>query len=89
MSVIGGAEGRGDSFRARMLRWAGLSGIAIAIGYVAISIGFAVSGQPLPRNAAAWVSYLDGKEPIWWMIIWLSIITDILYLPVAFGCMTR
>ena len=85
MNASRSAEGQGDSFHARMLRWAGLSGIAIAIGYVAISIGFALSGQPLPRNAAAWVSYLDGKEPIWWMIIWLSIITDILYLPVALG----
>lgn len=85
MNAIGGAEDLGKSFRASMLRWAGLSGIAIAIGYVVISVLFAVSGQPLPRDAASWLAYLDGKETLWWVIIWLSIITDILYLPVAIG----
>ena len=32
-----------------------------------------------------WITYLSGKSYLWWSIIWISIITDILYLPVAYG----
>jgi hypothetical protein len=68
-----------------LYRVVGYSGIAIAIGYFFITIGFVMSGTPLPTNSTAWVTYLEGKNAIWWGIIWLSIITDILYLPVAYG----
>jgi len=62
---------------------AGFSGIAIAIGYVFITALYAISGAPLPKGAEAWIDYMNGKSVLWWGIIWLSIITDILYLPVA------
>jgi len=71
--------------RSDLLFLAGLSGIAIAIGYIAITIEYVMSGQPLPTEAAAWVGYLDGKSDLWWCIIWCSVITDILYLPVAYA----
>jgi len=64
---------------------AGYSGITIAVCYIFITAGFVISGTPLPKDAEAWVSYMAGGSSIWWGIIWLSIITDILYLPVAAG----
>lgn len=68
-----------------ILFWAGVSGILVAIGYFIISILFAVSGFPLPTDSTSWINYLDGKLGLWNIIIWLSIITDILYIFVAFG----
>lgn len=72
-------------FRKQLLLIAGYSGIIIAIVYAFISTAFAVSGFPLPIEASKWVTYLEGKTNIWWWIIWLSIITNILYLPFTFG----
>jgi len=77
-----------NRFNRWLYRMAGFSGIAIAIGYVFITAGFTISGVPLPKGAEAWVAYMAGKSNIWWGIIWLSIITDILYLPVAAGLYT-
>jgi succinate dehydrogenase/fumarate reductase cytochrome b subunit len=74
-----------NQFSRWLYRLAGCSGIAIAVGYVFITAGFVISGIPLPKGAEAWVAYMAGKSNIWWGIIWLSIITDILYLPVAAG----
>lgn len=65
--------------------WAGVSGISIAIGYLIISICFSISGFPLPSDSESWIGYLDGKTGLWTVIIWLSIITDILYFIVALG----
>ena len=73
----------GHQFNRWLLRMAGISGIAIAVGYILITAGYAVSGFPLPKGAEAWIDYMNGKSTLWWWIIWLSIITDILYLPVA------
>lgn len=64
---------------------AGYSGIAIAIGYIYITIAYVISGSPLPTNAVEWIAYLDNKDIIWWSIIWLSIITNLFYLPVVYG----
>lgn len=72
-------------FSTWLYRLAGYSGIAIAVSYVFITAGFVTSGVPLPKGGEAWVTYMAGKSGIWWGIIWLSIITDILYLPVAAG----
>ena len=72
-------------FKRQLFLIAGYSGILIAIGYIFLPIAFAVSGFPLPTEASKWITYLTGKTNIWWGIIWLSIITNILYLPFAHG----
>lgn len=74
-----------DNFREQVFLLAGYSGIIIAVVYAVISVAFAVSGFPLPKESSGWITYLEGKTVIWWWIIWLSIITNILYLPFAFG----
>ncbi len=72
-------------FRKQLFLIAGYSGIIIAAAYAFNSIAFAVSGFPLPTEASGWVTYLEGKTNLWWGIIWLSIITNLLYLPFAHG----
>ena len=72
-------------FERQLFIIAGYSGILIAIGYIFLPIAFAVSGFPLPTEASKWITYLTGKTNIWWCIIWISIITNILYLPFAHG----
>lgn len=52
------------------------------MGYVAIIPLFAWVGVP-PATGEAWFRYLPGKTEMWWAIIWLSVVTDLLYLPVA------
>lgn len=66
-----------------ILFWGGISAIAIAIGYIIITTAFVISGFPLPTDSTTWISYLNGKIGLWNVIIWLSIITDILYIFVA------
>ena len=63
-------------------RWGGTAALLLAIGYVAIISLFARAGAP-PATGEAWFRYLPGKTTVWWAILWLSVITDLLYLPVA------
>lgn len=74
-----------QNFRKQLFLLAGYSGIIIAIVYAVISVAFAISGFPLPKESSQWITYLQGKTVIWWWIIWLSIITNILYLPFTLG----
>ena len=65
-------------------RWGGLAALLVAIGYVAIIPLFAWVGIP-PTTGEAWFRYLPGKTTVWWVIVWLSVVTDLLYLPVAWA----
>lgn len=65
-------------------RWGGIAALLLAMGYVAIIPLFAWAGIP-PAIGEAWFRYLPGKTTVWWAIIWLSLATDLLYLPVAWA----
>jgi len=65
-------------------RWGGIAALLLAIGYVVIIPLFAWSGAP-PATGDAWFRYLPGKTMVWWAILWLSVLTDLLYLPVAWA----
>jgi len=67
-----------------LLRIGGIAAIALGIGYLIIFPLYARVGAP-PDTGEAWLSYLSGKTTIWWMILGLSILTDILFLPFAFA----
>ena len=41
-----------------------------------------MSGAP-PTGAEAWLTYLAGKTGPWWAILGLSVLTDLLFVPVA------
>ena len=65
-------------------RWGGFAALLLAIGYVAIIPIFAWAGAP-PATGEGWFRYLPGKTTVWWVILWLSVITDLLYMPVAWA----
>jgi len=65
-------------------RWGGMAALAVAVGYVAIIPMFAWVGAP-PTSGEAWFHYLAGKSTAWWVILWLSVITDLCYLPAAWA----
>lgn len=73
-----------DLNKSRLLLIGAISGIAIGIGYIIITIAYTQAGFPLPTDALSWVNYLSGNYNLWWTIIWLSIITNLLYLPYAY-----
>ncbi|PYX49192.1 MAG: hypothetical protein DMG76_37910 [Acidobacteria bacterium] len=37
-----------------------------------------------PIGGEAWFKYLPGKTTVWWVILGLSVLTDFLFVPVAF-----
>ena len=67
-------------------RWAyragGLSALAIGIGYIVIIPVYAAVGPP-PAGGEAWLIYVAGKSTGWWAILGLSVLTDVLFIPVA------
>jgi hypothetical protein len=65
-------------------RYGGLAALLLVIGYVAIIPLFTWVGAP-PATGEAWFRYLSGKTTAWGVIIWLSVVTDLLYLPVAWA----
>ena len=71
-----------DSEEKQCYRWGGMAALLLAVGYVAIVPIFAWVGAP-PATGEAWFRYLPGKTTLWWLILWLSVFTDLLYLPVA------
>ena len=70
------------------LRWlarlGGFSALAIGLGYIGIMGLFVPMGAP-PSGAEAWLQYMAGNTGLWWAILWLSVLTDALFLPVAFA----
>jgi hypothetical protein len=65
--------------------WTGaISALVVGMLYIVITAVYAVVGPP-PQDGGgeALVAYLAGKEAGWWAITGLSVLTDILYLPVA------
>jgi len=68
-------------------RWGGIAALLLAIGYVATIPLFAWVGAP-PVTGEAWFRYVPGKATAWWVILWLMVVTDLLYLPVAWALWT-
>ncbi len=64
-----------------MYRVGGISALVIGIGYIAIRSrgGTSVGGGEV------WLKYLVGKTTVWWAILGLCVLTDFLYVPVAFS----
>jgi hypothetical protein len=68
----------------RLYRAGGIAAILLAIGYVVIVPLYAQVGAP-PSGGDAWFKYLNGKTSIWWWIVVLSVMTDFLFVPVAWA----
>jgi hypothetical protein len=65
-----------------LYRVGGISALVLGAAYIAIIPLFAQVGGP-PSSGEAWLKYLSGKIPVWWAILGLSVLTDLLFVPVA------
>jgi hypothetical protein len=63
-------------------RVGGVCALLLGVGYVVIVPLFAAVGAP-PSTGEAWLMYLAGKTTVWWIITALSVVTDLLYVPVG------
>ena len=75
-------NGLNHSEERQCYRWGGIAALLLAIAYIAVIPFFARVGPP-PVTGEAWFRYLPGKTTVWWVILWLMVVTDLLYLPVA------
>ncbi len=73
-----------DPHESWMLRAGGISALVIGIGYLLIMVLFIPMGAP-PSGAEAWLQYMGGNIGLWWAILGLSVLTDFLFVPVAFS----
>lgn len=68
--------------RRALYRAAGVCAVLLAVLYVLITALYVTAGL-VPAEPEAKLTYLAANEPAWWAIVWLSVFTDLLYLPVA------
>lgn len=68
----------------RLFRIGGASALALAVFYVVITVLYSLGGA-LPEGPEAWLTYLAGHSREWWAILYLSVVTDVLFLPVAWA----
>jgi len=71
-------EGKG------LYRVGGISALVLGVAYLIIIPLYASVGAP-PTSGEAWLTYLDGKTTVWWAILGFSVLTDVLFVPVAFA----
>jgi hypothetical protein len=65
-------------------RVGGICALVLGIAYLITIALYAYVGAP-PSGGEAWLKYLFGKTTMWWAILGLSVLTDLLYVPVAFA----
>lgn len=66
-----------------LCRVGGICAIVLGLSYLAITALYAIAGAVPSGTGEAWLAYLDGQEATWWGITGLSVVTDVLFLPVA------
>ena len=72
-------EGKG------LYRVGGISALLLGLGYIITIPLFVSAGAPPSGGGAARLTYLAGKTTVWWAILGLSVLTDVLFVPVAFA----
>ncbi len=66
----------------RLCRMGGISALVLGIAYIVIIALYVPAGAP-PSGAEARLVYLAGNMTVWWGIVGLSVLTDLLFIPVA------
>jgi hypothetical protein len=83
-----GAAGEADAASSTwILRTGGIAALLLAAGYVATMPLFAIVGAP-PAGAQARLDYHATTAAAWWGIVALSVLTDLLFLPVSIALYT-
>jgi len=67
-----------------MYRLGGISAFVLVMGYL-ILIALYVPVYPFPDTGQAMLEYLNGKTLVWWAIIGVSALTDLLYALIVFS----
>ena len=67
-----------------LYRVGGICALILGIAYIITIPLYALGGTP-PSGGEAWLKYLAGKTAVWWAILGLSVLTDLLFVPVAFS----
>ena len=65
-----------------LYRVGGISALVLGIAYIIIIALYLPVGKP-PSGAEARLMYLAGNITLWWTILSLSVLTDLLFIPVA------
>ena len=65
-----------------LYRTGGIAALLIGTAYVATVVLYASVGPP-PSGGQASLEYFAGKTTAWWAILGLSVLTDLLFVPVA------
>jgi hypothetical protein len=68
-----------------LYRLGGTCAATIAVAYLITIPLYAVLGAPPTGDGETWLNYLAGKTTGWWVILGLSVLTDLLFVPVAFS----
>jgi hypothetical protein len=66
-----------------LCRVGGVSAIVLGLSYLAVTGLYATAGAVPSGTGEDWLAYLDGKDAVWWAIAGLSVLTDVLFLPLA------
>ena len=66
-------------------RVGGIAALVLGVAYIIIVLLYARVGAPPTGGGEGWFQYLPGKTTIWWAILGLSVLTDFLFVPVAFA----
>src|SRR6266496_6299294 len=65
-----------------LYRMGGISALVLGITYIVIIALYVPVGAP-PSGAEARLTYLAGNTTLWWAILGFSVLTDLLFVPVA------
>ena len=71
-----------DPDNSGLYRAGGISAIILSVSYVVIIVAYVLAGAP-PDEVEPWLKYLAGHTAAWWTILALSVLTDLLFVPVA------
>ena len=67
-----------------LYRVGGISALTLGLAYIIIMILYLPAGAP-PTDAEERLMYLAGNTTVWWVILDLSVLTDFLFIPIAFS----
>ncbi len=74
-----------DADQKQWCRVGGIAALVLGVAYIVIIPLYARVGPPPTGGGEAWFQYLPGKTKFWWAILGLSVLTDFLFVPVAFA----
>ncbi len=74
----------GDPQLRAIYRVGGNAAVLLGLSYLVITGLYVAAGQvPNDGQGVSYLEYLDGQQGIWWGITGLSVLTDLLFLPIA------